>query len=248
MIIEERRDGTALLRIDWPPANALSNGVIDALQAAVKRLAADEEATAVVLTATGSRFFSAGGDIKELETLSIEEGHHRLTAFDAVLEDLGGFPKPFVCAVNGHAVGGGFELCLFADHVVSVPDARFGFPEINHGILPLARGMERAVHTIGYRNTRRLLYSGELVDAEEARAFGAVDEIVESADVVDRALEVAEVLAAKGSRLFAGIKRTLNAADIDSGTALRETTLATFDSYFQTDDMRNGIRAFLDKR
>ncbi len=244
MIVEQQRDRVVLLRIDWPPANALSNRVIDALREAVERLAADERAAAVVLTAAGSRFFSAGGDIKELETLAIEEGRHRLTSFDAVLDDLACFPKPFVCAVNGHAVGGGFELCLFADHVVSVPEARFGFPEINHGILPVARGMDRAVRTLGIRNARRLLYTGELVDAEEARSLGVVDEIVAEGDVVERALKVAEMLGAKGTTLFAAIKQTLNAAGTQSGAKLRETTLAAFDSYFQTDEMRAGIRTF----
>jgi enoyl-CoA hydratase/carnithine racemase len=245
MLHEERHGRTILLRMDRPPANALSNELIDALRDTFARLrAAPGDVDAVVLTGAGSRFFSAGGDIKELETLAPADGRARLIAFDKALDELAALPRPVVCAVNGHAVGGAFELCLFADHVVSVAGARFGFPEINHGILPVARGIDRATRMLGPKNARRLLYTGDLVDAGEARALGIVDEIVGDDALVDRAIALASALGAKGATLFASIKATINAAGTRTDAELLATTLASFDDYFQTDEMRAGLATF----
>lgn len=158
------------------------------------------------------------------------------------------FPAPVVAAINGYAIGGAFELCLFSDYSICVPDAKFGFPEINHGILPLAKGANQAVRILGIKEARSILYGGELFGAEHALRVGAVDEVVHSEELLNRARQVAMSLAAKDRTLFRALKVTINQAYDVSADDLKRSTLSQLGEYFGTDTMSTGMATFHGRR
>jgi enoyl-CoA hydratase/carnithine racemase len=224
-------DGIVTVAIDRPPANALDTATLVRL--------ADELATldacgtrALVLTGGGDRFFSAGGDVKELVTLDEAGGIDRIDAFNRVLELLDRMPWPVACAVNGTAVGGGTELILFCDFAVGVRDERFGLPEINHGLLPSAVSVGRAIRRLGEPAARRLLLSGELIPASTAAELRLIDEVADTPEDARAAADAwARAMAAKPPVLVAALKDLLRGADRDE-TALAEVTASQFAAYF----------------
>ena len=225
--------GIATVTIDRPPANALDDGTLERLRDA---LAEVRRATprGVLLTGAGDRFFSAGGDVKELERLGHEQGTGRVDRFNAVLGELAGITAPVAVAANGTAVGGGTELLLAADHPVGVRGARYGMPEIDHGLLPSAASVARAVQRLGFLPARRILLSGALFGAEEALAMGVVEELADTAAEARAAGRAwVERMAAKPPVLVAAMKRALRDApglDHDGHVALtREQFTAYFD-------------------
>ncbi len=129
-------DGVLVVALDRPPANAMNRRLIHDLAGLFEQLRARPDAPPIVLTGKGERFFSGGGDIKELEGALAGEIEIRMREFHALLVAMDRYPRPVVSAINGHCVGGGMEVALFSDSVLAVNSARFGFPEINHGLLP----------------------------------------------------------------------------------------------------------------
>ncbi|HAE50338.1 MAG: enoyl-CoA hydratase [Tistrella sp.] len=243
------RVSPALVRmtIDRPPANALTLDLIQALADALVRFGEEAEAPAVILTGAGQRFFSAGGDIREIETQA-DIALPRMRVFHHLLTVLENYRCPLLCAVNGYAVGGALELVLYADYVVASEDARFGFPEINHGLLPAAKGMRQAMNRLGRRMAERLLYSGELVSAPEAQAMGLVDEVVPSQDVQDRARVMADALRLKDMHLFAAIKRTFNDAPLMTDAQLEARTLSDMQDYLSRAETAAARERFLQRK
>ena len=236
------RLSTTLVRLtmDRPPANALTLDLIQALTDDLARFGEDVEAPAVILTGAGGRFFSAGGDIREI-TINAKAAIPRMRAFER-------YRCPLLCAVNGYAVGGALELVLFADHVVASDGAKFGFPEINHGLLPAAKGMRQAMNRLGRRAAERLLYSGELVSAQEAQAIGLVDEIVSFSDLQDRTRVVAETLRLKDMHLFSAIKRTFNDAAQMTDDELEERSLSDMQEYLNREETAAARERFLQRK
>ncbi len=239
----------ALVRmtIDKPPANALTHDLIQALVDALVLFGEEADAPAVILTGAGERFFSAGGDIREVATKP-EAVVPRMRAFHRLLIALEGYRRPLVCAVNGYAVGGALELVLHADYVVSSESARFGFPEINHGLLPAAKGMRHAMNRLGRRVAERLLYSGDLVSAQEAHAIGLVDEVVGPHELQDRARVQAEKLRGKDMRLFSAIKRTFNDAAHMTDDELEERTISDMKDYLNREEAAAAREQFLQRK
>jgi enoyl-CoA hydratase/carnithine racemase len=229
LILTHIDTGLVQLMINRPPANALSGALIAALISTLKRLAQLDSPPGVVLTGAGERFFCAGGDINEVadHRLAIS----RMEDFHGLLCQLEQYPRPLVCAVRGYAVGAGFELVLHADYVVATSESRFGFPEINHGLLPAAKGMRQAITILGHRTARSLLSSGVLIFSSDTLAAGAIDEIAEHDDVLTRAVIKCRELCEKDSRLFLAIKRTLRQAPRMTADALLEMTLSDLNGY-----------------
>jgi enoyl-CoA hydratase len=207
--LSDEVDGVVVVTLDRPPANALSNALVDDLATTFDTLAGIPDAPAVVLTGAGHRFFSAGGDIKEAVGYDAESMVERMTSFHTLLNALENYPRPLVCAVNGWCVGGGIEMTLFADAVYASTDANFVFPEINHGMLPAVKGITRARRVLGDRAARRLLLGGDPVDAHVAETLGIVDQVVAPADLLATAAANARAAAAKPAAVFAALKRAL---------------------------------------
>ncbi|MEU1666818.1 enoyl-CoA hydratase/isomerase family protein [Streptomyces sparsogenes] len=208
--VSDEVDGVVVLTLNHPPANALSNSLVSELTMTLETLASGPCTPAVVLTGAGERFFCAGGDIKEAVGFGADSMVERMASFHALLCALEDFARPLVCAVNGWCVGGGIEMALFADKVYASTEARFVFPEINHGMLPAVKGITRVREVLGDRAARRLLLSGEPLDAFEAQTMGIVDQVVEQGDLLAIAIADARTAAAKPPAVFAALKRALH--------------------------------------
>ncbi|MBI5904629.1 MAG: enoyl-CoA hydratase/isomerase family protein [Deltaproteobacteria bacterium] len=236
-----------ILTIRRPPANALDNATVMALRRAMEDLMRrGDDVKGIVLTGHGDRFFSAGGDVKELEGLTVRGGVARIRAFHAVIGLMERIEAPVVCAVNGYAVGGGAELCLFSDHRVAVRSARFGLPEVNHGLLPAAKSIRQAVRVLGLRDARRLLYGGDIIDAEEARRIGVVDDIVENREeLMRKAIFWVRTVGSKPRALTGPLKWTMLHTAGSTDKELERMTVQDFRRYFGTPEVRERMRSVL---
>jgi enoyl-CoA hydratase/carnithine racemase len=225
-------DGVATIVIHRPPANALDNLTLAGLGDRLAALVAAPP-SGLLLAGSGDRFFSAGGDIKELEKLDTQAGLARVDAMNKVLGLLGSFPAAITGCANGTAVGGGTELLLACDHVVAVRGARFGLPEINHGLLPSAVSIAAAVRRLGSAVARDLLLSGRLFEVDEAVHLGLVHEVAASADEAwERARAWASSMSAKPQTLVGAMKRALREAPGMDHDELVGLTREQFAAYF----------------
>lgn len=209
LLFEQVERDVVRLTFNRPPANAFDSGVLRRVLQTLRDLRATARPPAIVMTGQGDGFFSAGGDIKEIEREGPQAALSRMTIFHAVLCELENYPAPIIAGVRGFAVGGAFEFVLFADFAIADSGAKFGFPEINHGLLPAAKGIRQAAALLGPRMARSLLYSGHLIDAERAMTAGAIDEIVDITQVDARAVAIARELRAKDPLLFSALKRSV---------------------------------------
>lgn len=222
-------DGVVVATLDRPPANALNRPLLFAMTALFRD---QSDPPPVVITGAGKRFFCAGGDVKEADGPAADPIAERMRGFHNLLLAMERYPAPVVAAVNGDCVGGGVEYALFADAVLAAPHARFGFPEIRHGLLPADKGMQRLVRLIGTRAARELLLSGELIAADQAARLGLVDAIVEPDRLVAEALERAREAGRRAPVLYAALKHAVNDYnDIEDRQRL-ETTLAKAAAWF----------------
>ncbi|WP_432838347.1 enoyl-CoA hydratase/isomerase family protein [Dactylosporangium sp. CA-092794] len=217
--------------LDRPPANALNRPLLRAM-AALFRDRGESDPLPVVITGAGERFFCAGGDIKELDGAAADQIDGRMREFHDLLVAMERYPAPVIAAVNGDCVGGGVEYALFADAVLAVPHARFGFPEIRHGLLPAEKGIQRVIRLIGMRPARDLLLSGELVGADHAAWLGLVDAIAEPGRLMAEALDRAREAGRRTPVLYAALKHAINDYDDREDQRRAEVTLAKAASYF----------------
>ena len=189
----------------------------------------------VVLRGAGDKFFTAGGDVKEFATLSEEGGIERVSLGSRLKVALSRLHCPYVCAVNGAAIGSGMEMAAFADYCVASSTARFGMPEINHGLLPMAKGIQQLVRVIGFQNTKEVLFEGRIFPARQAMEMGLVHEIVEPGDLDAAADAWITGMAAKPAELFYALKRTINECLVLSDEQLDEMTKQDLGNYFGSD-------------
>lgn len=234
--------GVLVVTMDRPPANALNRSLIVGLCTFFTELASQPAPAPVVLTGAGERFFTAGGDVKELEGTRPAEIEGRMRDFHALLVALERFPRPLIAAVNGHCVGGGMELALFADAVLATPNAKFGFPEINHGLLPADKGLQRAERILGARAVRSMVLSGDLFSAEKAVTIGLVDRLEDPETLLSSAIEAARTAGAKAPVLYSALKRSVNDPDDARDDRSLAHTIDAAKAYFD-DPVAAGLRA-----
>lgn len=218
-------DGIVVATLDRPPANALNRPLLLAMTA-LFRDRAESHLPPVVITGAGERFFCVGGDIKDVDGAVADPIEARMRGFHNLLVAMERYPAPVIAAVNGDCVGGGVEYALFADAVLAVPHARFGFPEIRHGLLPADKGIQRLIRLIGMRPARDLLLTGELVGADQAARWGLVDAIVEPGRLMAEALDRAREAGHRAPVLYAALKRAVNDYDDIEDRRRAEMTLA----------------------
>jgi enoyl-CoA hydratase len=243
----EGHDGVALVTIDRPDArNALSFALLDELAEALEELDRDGRTRAVVLTGSGERAFAAGADIVELADQTPERlrEERRFEAWDR----LWAIGLPLIAAVRGFALGGGCELAMSCDLIVAGEDAQFGQPEIRIGVMPGAGGTQRLTRAIGTARAMELILTGRTMPAAEALAAGLVTTVVPAAGTLHAALEFADRIAAMPPLAVRAAKRSVSAAaELPLSAGLRAEREAFFD-LFATDDQREGMRAFQEKR
>lgn len=245
--VEVTIDGAvALVRLDRPPVNALSEGVAVELKQAFQQCE-DPGIRAVVVT--GQPHFAAGADIKGFKE-TLDSGGREMTAttlLDAVatLDDLA---KPTIAAVHGFALGGGCELTLGCDFRYLATDSKIGQPEILLGVIPGAGGTQRLQRVVGFQRAKELVYSGRHVGAEEASTIGLADKVLPVDQVLDTALADAAEWATKPTAAIASAKFALAAGRGVSLSEGLQIEQEKFQESFQTEDAREGITAFVEKR
>ena len=244
------RDGAVLtITINRPKVlNALNAATLDELGRALDAVVADPEVRAVILTGAGDKAFVAGADINELAVQTPVGGREHARRGQALLDRLERLGKPVIAAVNGFALGGGCELAMACTLRLAADTARLGQPEINLGLIPGYAGSQRLPRLVGRGRALDLLLTGRQVQAAEALEMGLVNRVVPAADLMDEARSLAGALASKAPVAVRYILEAV-AAGLEMPFAEAEDYEATlFGLVSTTEDMREGTKAFLEKR
>lgn len=277
ILVEIRNDNkVGLITLNRPKAlNALSDGLFDDLIHATKALDANKDIGCMVLTGS-DKAFAAGADISEMQDLTFAESYGQVgflllrTASHHILSnsvkssqsslllslqnmlsswiEVTRLGKPIIAAVNGYALGGGCELAMMCDFIIAGDSARFGQPEINLGIIAGSGGTQRLTHLVGKSKSMYMNLTGLPIKAEEAERSGLVAMVVPAAETVNKALELADLIASKGRLSVMMAKEAVNASQelsLQEGVRLERRL---FQSLFATDDQTEGMKAFLEKR
>ena len=228
--------------------NALDVETLTALRDRLRELAEDREVRVVVLTGAGDRAFIAGADIKYMGSLGVEEaqgwgalGHEAGRLLEAM-------PKPTIAAINGFALGGGCELALACDIRLASTGAKLGQPEVNLGVIPGWGGSQRLPRVVGLGFAKELVFTGRTVGAEEALSRGLVNAVHEPRELMDRARELGRELAAKSPLALAYAKEAANLYLTGEAGAHMETEQRLFAMLFASEDQKEGMSAFVEKR
>ncbi|QDZ13298.1 enoyl-CoA hydratase/isomerase family protein [Devosia ginsengisoli] len=247
--IELQRFGAVeLLRIRREDAlGALGDGMIEAITDYAIGVAGRSEIRALVLTGTG-RSFVAGADIKIYHGAGLGDFNAYQRRSRRMFDAIAGLPQATIAAVNGYALGGGFELALSCDLILISDKAKLGLPEIKLGLLPGGGGTQRLPRLVGAMRAKELIFSGRMISAAEAVAYGAALEACAPDDLLGRALTLANELAEKAPLALAEAKRV-----IDDGLEAALPSALTFEqrvlgALYATDDAKEGIAAFVEKR
>ena len=248
LVLVERQaeQRTALVRLNRPKQlNALNGAVMDALCAALEELDRDEEIRAIVVTGN-ERAFAAGADIGEMADATPIDMllTNRIGQWDRIRK----ITKPVIAAVNGWALGGGCELAMTLDVIVAGESAKFGQPEISIGVIPGAGGTQRLTRAIGKAKAMRMVLSGETITAREAEAAGLVALVTQDEVVVEDALALAATMATKSPIALRLAKEAVNAAYEMSLTDALAHERRLFYLLFASEDQKEGMAAFLEKR
>jgi enoyl-CoA hydratase len=240
-------DGVALLTLDRPEVlNALDSATLAELVEALERLDADDSCRCVVITGAGEKAFAAGADIKEMAAAT-PESLERANSFSR-WERLRRFRKPIIAAVRGYALGGGCELAMACDLIVASDDAVFGQPEIRIGVIPGAGGTQRLTRALGKAKAMELILTGRQMPAREAEAHGLVNRVVGREQMLPQALALAGEIAALPPLAVMAAKESVNQAYELSLEAGLELERRTFIGLFASEDQKEGMAAFVEKR
>jgi enoyl-CoA hydratase len=246
-ILVETKGAVGLIRLNRPQAlNALSAALVRDLGAALDAFEADDAIGAIVLTGS-EKAFAAGADIKEMQSKTymdvyladfITKGWERITTCR----------KPVIAAVAGFALGGGCELAMMCDTILAADTAKFGQPEILLGTIPGAGGTQRLTRFVGKAKAMEMCLTGRMMDAAEAERSGLVSRVVPAAELVDEAIKVAAKIAALSRPVVMMAKEAVNRAYETTLTEGVRFERRVFHSTFATEDQKEGMAAFVEKR
>ena len=245
---ERGENGVGLLTLSRPKQlNAINRQLLDELDGLLAELEADAGLRVLVITGEGNRAFAAGADITEMASMSAVEAESFARHGQAVLDRLEHLAAPTIAAVNGFALGGGCELALACDLIVAGQAATFGQPEVRLGVIPGFGGTQRLVRRIGRHRATELILGGRNVKADEAVRLGLALEIAPE-DAVARAQQLASQIAEMGPVAVRLAKRAIVETDGLSTHQGLESERSLFALCFSTDDQKEGMKAFLEKR
>jgi enoyl-CoA hydratase len=248
-LLLEIRDGIAILKINRPKAlNALNSETLDELKHAGDTINANKDAWVVVITGEGDKAFIAGADILEMKDMNAIEGmifsqrgHEAFAAFENM-------NKPVIAAVNGFALGGGFEVALACDIIYASDKAKVGFPETTLGIFPGFGGTQRAAKLCGLAKAKELIFTGRMIGAAEAYEMGLINKVVPHDELWKEVMALAEKIRSNGPISMGLAKECINKSlflDMDSALMLEAKD---FGLCFGTKDQKEGMTAFVEKR
>lgn len=245
-IIVETRENVGLITLNRPKAlNALNKEAQEEIIAAAQAFDADEAIGAIVITGS-EKAFAAGADIKEMSSKSSVEMYK--ADWFANWDQFVAVRTPVIAAVNGYALGGGCELAMMCDFIIAGEKAKFGQPEVNLGITPGMGGSQRLTRAVGKAKAMEMCLTGRMMDAEEAERSGLVAQIVAPEELLNKALETANLIASKSQVTTSMIKEQVN---VVYETSLSQGLLferRTFHSLFASQDQKEGMAAFSEKR
>ena len=238
----------AQLTIDNPAANTWDTESLPALKAIVETLNKDSDIYALVLTGAGEKFFSAGADLKLFADGDPATAKIMADAFGAAFETLADFRGVSIAAINGFAMGGGLEVALACDIRIAEAQAQLALPESKVGLLPCAGGTQRLTQLVGEGWAKRMILCGERVSADKALDLGLVEEVVPTGESLVTATRLATQVAQQSPTSIAACKRLIHSARDISISAGLAAERDEFVDLFSTEDQREGVNAFLEKR
>ncbi|MCB1851647.1 MAG: enoyl-CoA hydratase/isomerase family protein [Gammaproteobacteria bacterium] len=249
IILEELEPGIFLLTINRPEVyNALNQATVADIKNARDQVEKNPDARVLLVTGAGSKAFVAGADIKEMHNMSGIQGRDFSLEGLRVFRSLETLPIPVIAVVNGYCLGGGCELAMSCDWIIASENAYFGQPEVNLGITPGFGGTQRLPRLIGRGRTMELTMTGRQISAEEAKEWGLVNHVYPQGELMQKALETARNIVKKGPVALELTKDTIlrgQDMDLDNACALESKA---FGLSFSTDDQKEGMAAFLEKR
>ena len=248
-LLLDRDGGVATITINRPKVlNALNSQTLDELRRAILDLRRDDSVRAVILTGAGEKSFIAGADINELATQTPVSGREHAMSGQHILDLIEQMGKPVIAAINGFALGGGCEMAMACTIRIAADTAKLGQPEINLGLIPGYAGTQRLTRIVGRGRALELLLTGDQITAQEAHRLGLVNRVVPAADLMAEAKKLAATLAARAPVAVKYILEAVNKG-VEMPFAQAQVFEATlFGLVASTEDMREGTKAFLEKR
>jgi enoyl-CoA hydratase len=241
----ERKNEIGRIILSSPETlNVLGTPALSALEAALADLGGDRRIKVLIIT--GIKHFCAGADIREMKDKNQEEAESFARLGHRICDTIEGVEKPVIAAICGYCLGGGCEIALACDIRLAAEDSKFGQPEVNLGLIPGFGGTQRLTRLVGMGRAKELILTGRIISAGEALSMGLVNSVAGNDELLHEADETAEALAQKGPLALGAAKKLINGSlDITRGL---ETEIDFFSKCFTTEDHREGINAFLDKR
>ncbi len=241
----EKKNEIGIIILKKPEAvNLLDTKTLKELAGSLEKLNNDGQIRAVIIK--GDKNFSSGADVKEMKDKHPREAEAFSRLGHKVFSQVENMDKPVIAAVNGYALGGGCELALACDIRIAGESARFGQPEINLGLIPGFGGTQRLTRLVGIGRAKELILTGRIMDAKEASDIGLVNRVVKDEELMEKTMEIAQVLAEK-SQIAIKMAKSLvnNSREINRGL---EMEIVSFSMCFASQDHAEGINAFLEKR
>jgi enoyl-CoA hydratase/carnithine racemase len=242
-------EGIGVVTLDRPPANSYDLSVVEEFAASVEAAASDDAVKVVVVRSASERFFSAGADVKAFNENTVEANMEMIRVSHETLSSIATIPKLFIAEINAHALGGGLEIALACDlRFAAEGDYRLGTPEVTLGVLPGNGGTQRLPRLIGWSRALDLMVTGRTVSPAEALELGIVNCVFGADELRERTLEYARALATGATKAIANIKLAVHeglALGLEQGLAREQELIAEL---FRSEDGREGIAAFSEKR
>jgi enoyl-CoA hydratase len=245
----EFEDALAILTIDRPKAlNAFNTRALQEVDQALRFLAHNSQLRALIVTGGGEKAFVAGADIGEMAEFTPQQAREFAGVGHRVYHMMESLSIPTIAAVNGFALGGGCELALACDLIYASEKARFGLPEVSLGVIPGFGGTQRLTRIVGRVRAKELIFTGDVIDAQKAKEIGLVLDVVAPDKLMEHVRGVAKKLMTRGPLAIAQAKRVIEfGADADLRSA-NELERQGFSMLFGSEDQREGMKAFLEKR
>lgn len=243
-----REESVGIITINRPKAlNALNSDVLNTLELMLSNLETDD-INVLVITGSGEKAFVAGADIPEMSEMTTMEAKVFSDKGNRVFSKMESFRTPVIAAVNGFALGGGCELALSADIRIASDNAKFGQPEVGLGIIPGFGGTQRLARTVGMAKAKELIYSGKVIKAEEAQRIGLTNEVVPQENLMEVAMTLAKKIASQAPLAVEMSKKVMNEGINMSISQGLDYEAVSFGALFSTDDQKEGMQAFINKR
>ena len=248
VLVEKTENKVAVLTLHRPPLNILTLGLSAELRSTLHKIEEDDDVRVVVLRGSGEKAFCVGADIKEFPTVWDDVINKKLLNENLAIDAIELLDKPVIAALEGNTLGGGCEIAMACDIRVMSSIGRIGCPEINLGVFPGSGGLFRLARYVGISKAYEMLYTGEILDADSALAYGLVSHLTEPGKAEEKALEIASVIASKPFEAIKLIKKGVRELWQKTTEENFRPNLEFSRQIFKTSDCAEGVDAFINKR